>query len=131
RAAGDEAGAQRQSADLEQAERLAVCHRVPGKRRHDDEQIQPRLCQRDEITGPRADRRDRDGGGSHGRASAPSGGFTSGLRTRTPTGSRPADLHVRSVSTSDVPRTSAPLTTCSVLIAGSLPLQITNAPSVI
>ena len=32
--------------------------------------------------------------------------------------------------TSDVPSTSAPFTTCAVLIAGFMPLQTTNAPSV-
>ena len=42
----------------------------------------------------------------------------------------PRTRKLRSVSTSDVPSTSAPLTTCAVLITGSLPLQTTNAPSV-
>jgi hypothetical protein len=42
------ARAEQQPADAQQAERLAVRHRVADERRRDDEQVEPRLRQRDE-----------------------------------------------------------------------------------
>ena len=53
-AARHQAGAEQQPGDADDAERLAVRHRVADERRRDDQQVEPRLRQGDEIPRPRA-----------------------------------------------------------------------------
>ena len=52
-AARDQSGAEQQPGDAQEPERVAVGHRVADQRGRDDQQVQPRLRQRDEIARPR------------------------------------------------------------------------------
>ena len=114
--------------------RVAAGHDVAGKSRHDDEKIQPRLGQRDKVRGREACAPERQKpstsyvlrplAGGRGRAypirddavlpwtAVRAGAAANKLRK------------LRSVSTSDVASTSAPLTTCAVLMSGWSPDQI-------
>ena len=55
RAARDHAGAEQETEHPPEAERIAVGHRVADERRGHDEQVEPRLRQRDEIPRARAE----------------------------------------------------------------------------
>ena len=122
-------------ADAKQAERLAIAHRVAGKRRGHHEHVESRLGQREVVARAGLGLRQRSRVAAS-RLDRPMFRFSaawprsaSGVRIGCTDRSKPA-RKVRSVSTSDVPSTAAPLTTCAVLMSGFLPLQITKAPSV-
>ena len=99
--------------------RVASSHEVPGERRGDDEEVEARLGQRDEVVRAGARLRQHDGAcaGLHDRA--PSGEAAETACRASRAGARSnSGLKVRSASTSDVPSTSAPFTTCAVFRNG-------------
>ena len=101
-------------------------HVVAAGARRDDERVQPRLREDDEIVDTRRRRdcaagiRGHDDVGLHAVTAC---GAATGAVNRT--------RYARSVSTSDVTKSSAPVATCAVLTSSCLPVSTTEPPSAI
>src|SRR5688500_17996280 len=120
--AGDERRADDGGGEHREIHGVGRSHVEPAAGCLDDQRIHADLRENEQIRKPITRGLDGKGGGFH--AAAPAKFNRAELR---PKRARCA----RSVSTSEVTSTSAPLATCAVLITGCLPLSTTSAPSVI